>query len=107
MSLKYLSVIVCGCCAISPYEHWTFFLFVMELPPLHWSPVGFPVTPADLTSLCTPVCVPAEAAEAGGVSLAPGRAKCNSVLHLFGAWLFEAALVGTSAHSSAKHTQGR
>ena len=45
-------------------------------------------------------------AEAGAVSLAPGRAKCNSVLHLFGAWLFEAALVGTNIHSSAKHTQG-
>ncbi|XP_043195120.1 ral GTPase-activating protein subunit beta-like isoform X3 [Amphibalanus amphitrite] len=46
-------------------------------------------------------------ADSGAVSLAPGRAKCNSVLHLFGAWLFEAALVGTSAHSSAKHTQGQ
>ncbi|KAK4886376.1 hypothetical protein RN001_002647 [Aquatica leii] len=28
--------------------------------------------------------------------LAPERAKCNSILHLFGEWLFEAALVGSN-----------
>lgn len=27
--------------------------------------------------------------------LAPGRPKCNSILHLFGEWLFEAAFIGT------------
>lgn len=27
--------------------------------------------------------------------LAQGRPKCNSILHLFGEWLFEAAFVGT------------
>ncbi|XP_074039453.1 ral GTPase-activating protein subunit beta isoform X2 [Leptinotarsa decemlineata] len=26
--------------------------------------------------------------------LAPGRAKCNTILHLFGEWLFEAAFIG-------------
>ena len=26
--------------------------------------------------------------------LAPARPKCNSILHLFGEWLFEAALIG-------------
>lgn len=26
--------------------------------------------------------------------LAPSRPKCNSILHLFGEWLFEAALIG-------------
>ncbi|XP_037072244.1 ral GTPase-activating protein subunit beta-like [Pollicipes pollicipes] len=41
------------------------------------------------------------------LQLAPGRPKCNSILHLFGAWLFEAALVGTSVLSSAKRTQGQ
>lgn len=28
-------------------------------------------------------------------SLAAGRPKCNSILHLFGEWLFEAAFIGT------------
>lgn len=28
-------------------------------------------------------------------SLAPKRPKCNSILHLFGEWLFEAAQIGT------------
>ncbi|CAG9768936.1 unnamed protein product [Ceutorhynchus assimilis] len=27
-------------------------------------------------------------------SLAPGRPKCNTILHLFGEWLFEAAFIG-------------
>lgn len=26
--------------------------------------------------------------------LSPSRPKCNSILHLFGEWLFEAALIG-------------
>ncbi|KAF7994357.1 hypothetical protein HCN44_003829 [Aphidius gifuensis] len=32
-------------------------------------------------------------------SLAPGRPKCNSIFHLFGEWLFEAALIGTNGWS--------
>ncbi|KOC70045.1 Ral GTPase-activating protein subunit beta [Habropoda laboriosa] len=31
--------------------------------------------------------------------LAPGRPKCNSILHLFGEWLFEAAFIGTDGWS--------
>ncbi|XP_035223369.1 ral GTPase-activating protein subunit beta-like isoform X3 [Stegodyphus dumicola] len=31
--------------------------------------------------------------------LSPSRPKCNSVLHLFGTWLFEAALVGSDMSS--------
>lgn len=31
--------------------------------------------------------------------LAPGRPKCNSILHLFGEWLFEAAFIGTNGWS--------
>ncbi|XP_053593188.1 ral GTPase-activating protein subunit beta isoform X4 [Microplitis demolitor] len=31
--------------------------------------------------------------------LAPGRPKCNSILHLFGEWLFEAAFIGTEGWS--------
>lgn len=31
--------------------------------------------------------------------LSPSRPKCNSVLHLFGTWLFEAALVGSDMTS--------
>ncbi|XP_041352672.1 ral GTPase-activating protein subunit beta-like isoform X2 [Gigantopelta aegis] len=29
----------------------------------------------------------------------PSRPRCNSILHLFGAWLFDAALVGVKLHS--------
>lgn len=29
--------------------------------------------------------------------LAPARPKCNSILHLFGEWLFEAAHIGSEA----------
>lgn len=29
------------------------------------------------------------------IPLAPERPKCNSVLHLFGEWLFEAAHIGS------------
>ncbi|KAL5009165.1 hypothetical protein ScPMuIL_014746 [Solemya velum] len=31
-------------------------------------------------------------------SLAPSRPRCSSILHLFGAWLFEAALAGVKLH---------
>lgn len=31
--------------------------------------------------------------------LAAGRPKCNSILHLFGEWLFEAAFIGTDGWS--------
>ncbi|XP_066254147.1 ral GTPase-activating protein subunit beta isoform X7 [Euwallacea similis] len=31
--------------------------------------------------------------------LAPGRPKCNTILHLFGEWLFEAAFIGCDLHS--------
>ncbi|XP_024939049.1 ral GTPase-activating protein subunit beta isoform X11 [Cephus cinctus] len=31
--------------------------------------------------------------------LAPGRPKCNSILHLFGEWLFEAVFIGTEGWS--------
>lgn len=31
--------------------------------------------------------------------LAGGRPKCNSILHLFGEWLFEAASIGTDGWS--------
>lgn len=31
------------------------------------------------------------------VPLAAVRPKCNSILHLFGEWLFEAANIGTDA----------
>lgn len=27
-------------------------------------------------------------------TLAPGRPKCNTILHLFGEWFFEAAFIG-------------
>lgn len=40
--------------------------------------------------------------------LAPGRPKCNSILHLFGEWLFEAAFIGTDGWSqnlSRKHKE--
>ncbi|XP_022914595.2 ral GTPase-activating protein subunit beta isoform X2 [Onthophagus taurus] len=33
------------------------------------------------------------------VKLAPGRPKCNSILHLFGEWLFQAAFIGTDLNS--------
>ncbi|XP_077531546.1 ral GTPase-activating protein subunit beta isoform X2 [Haemaphysalis longicornis] len=38
---------------------------------------------------------------------APMRPRCNSVLHLFGAWLFEAALVGSELdnHAGSGHVQ--
>ncbi|XP_014260072.1 ral GTPase-activating protein subunit beta isoform X1 [Cimex lectularius] len=32
--------------------------------------------------------------------LAPGRPKCNSILHLFGEWLFEAAQTGTGLYAN-------
>lgn len=33
--------------------------------------------------------------------LSPARPKCNSILHLYGKWLFEAAYIGTDFGSSA------
>jgi hypothetical protein len=36
-------------------------------------------------------------------SVAPARPKCNSILHLFGEWLFEAAHIGFEA---AYHGKG-
>lgn len=41
--------------------------------------------------------------------LSPSRPKCNSVLHLFGSWLFEAALVGsdvTAFSTSSEQADG-
>ncbi|KAG8201782.1 hypothetical protein JTE90_027266 [Oedothorax gibbosus] len=37
--------------------------------------------------------------------LSPSRPKCNSVLHLFGAWLFEAALVGSDMSSFTSNSE--
>lgn len=34
--------------------------------------------------------------------LAPARPRCNSILHLFGAWLFDAALARVCLHASHK-----
>ncbi|KAL3276294.1 hypothetical protein HHI36_024193 [Cryptolaemus montrouzieri] len=36
-------------------------------------------------------------------TLAPGRPKCNSILHLFGEWLFDAAFIDTDYQS--RHTE--
>lgn len=33
-------------------------------------------------------------------ALAPGRPRCNSILHLFGEWLFEAAFLGCDLYNS-------
>ena len=35
--------------------------------------------------------------------LASNRPKCNSVLHLFGSWLFDAAFVGVKINTVHKH----
>ncbi|CAG0914457.1 unnamed protein product [Notodromas monacha] len=39
----------------------------------------------------------------GSIALLPGRPKVNSILHLFGAWLFEAALVGSQFSALPSH----
>lgn len=36
--------------------------------------------------------------------LASARPRCDSILHLFGAWLFDAALARVSLHPSHKET---
>ena len=36
----------------------------------------------------------------GARLLANGRPKCNSILHLFGPWLFEAALINCNLQAS-------
>ena len=38
---------------------------------------------------------------------APYRARCNSILHLFGSWLFEAALLGCDLSSRSTTEGGR
>ncbi|XP_074641925.1 ral GTPase-activating protein subunit beta-like [Tubulanus polymorphus] len=47
-----------------------------------------------LSSLPPPVMLEAQ------LPFAVGRPKCNSILHLFGPWLFEAALTGVRVHGS-------
>ncbi|XP_063903685.1 ral GTPase-activating protein subunit beta isoform X4 [Zophobas morio] len=39
--------------------------------------------------------------------LAPGRPKCNSILHLFGEWLFEAAFLGCDLQHRQPHDQNK
>ncbi|XP_008192867.2 ral GTPase-activating protein subunit beta isoform X9 [Tribolium castaneum] len=39
--------------------------------------------------------------------LAPGRPRCNSILHLFGEWLFEAAFLGCDLHNRQTHDQNK
>jgi hypothetical protein len=40
--------------------------------------------------------------------LAPARPKCNSILHMFGEWLFEAAHIGSEASYYGKgHLQSK
>lgn len=36
--------------------------------------------------------------------MAPGRTKCNTILHLYGEWLFEAAFVGSELPQSKFYT---
>ncbi|XP_036357187.1 ral GTPase-activating protein subunit beta isoform X7 [Octopus sinensis] len=38
------------------------------------------------------------------LTMAPNRPQCNSILNLFGAWLFEAALAGVMLHSCHSET---
>lgn len=40
-------------------------------------------------------------------TLAPGRPKCNAILHLFGKWLFEAAFIGTKFSTPSSSASGK
>ncbi|KAJ8946712.1 hypothetical protein NQ318_006970, partial [Aromia moschata] len=54
------------------------------VPPSSSAPSSGPSSASTLTSFGSEPRTP----------LAPGRAKCNTILHLFGEWLFEAAFIG-------------
>ncbi|KAL3873490.1 hypothetical protein ACJMK2_036600, partial [Sinanodonta woodiana] len=54
------------------------------------------------TSSTAPVtqCLPGLLSLDSRLPLAPRRPKCNSILHLFGAWLFDAAFAGVKLHQA-------
>nr|CAB3265419.1 ral GTPase-activating protein subunit beta [Phallusia mammillata] len=78
------------------------------------SPGASTTSPSSSTSSITP---PSASANAGSISSldmrprpAPQRPQCNSVLHLFGEWLFDAALAGCKfeqIYGKEKGTEGR
>ncbi|XP_052272276.1 ral GTPase-activating protein subunit beta-like isoform X2 [Dreissena polymorpha] len=65
-----------------------------------WVPLPAPLTQrvksnttiSSKTSVPMPQCLPGLLSLDSRPPLAPNRPKCNSILHLFGAWLFDAAL---------------
>ncbi|CAE1163317.1 Ral GTPase-activating protein subunit beta [Acanthosepion pharaonis] len=52
----------------------------------------------------TPMIGPAQLLLDSSLTMAPSRPRCNSILHLFGAWLFEAALAGVTLHPCHSET---
>ncbi|XP_053405362.1 ral GTPase-activating protein subunit beta-like isoform X3 [Mercenaria mercenaria] len=55
------------------------------------------------SSAPTPQCLPGLLSLDSRLPLAPGRPKCNSILHLFGSWLFDASLANVKIHSVHKN----
>lgn len=65
--------------------------------------IGLTTSRSSAVPVTTPSSGPSSASSVSSLSsmggenktpLAPGRPKCNSILHLFGEWLFEAAFIG-------------
>ncbi|XP_050299716.1 ral GTPase-activating protein subunit beta isoform X2 [Anthonomus grandis grandis] len=56
------------------------------------TPTSGPTSSTSTTSLCS-------FGSEARVPLAPGRPKCNIILHLFGEWLFDAAFIGCDLNS--------
>ena len=51
----------------------------------------------------TPQCLPGLLSLDSRMPLASNRPKCNSILHLFGAWLFDACFVGVKINTVHKN----
>lgn len=77
----------------------------LGLPAWHAPPSG----PYGRTSInyTRQLSQPTSAGHLNSILSAPYRARCNSILHLFGSWLFEAALLGCDLSSRSTTEGGR
>ncbi|XP_013140740.1 PREDICTED: ral GTPase-activating protein subunit beta [Papilio polytes] len=62
--------------------------------------------PPSVAPTTPPNSISSQVGETEKPPLTPLRPKVNSILHLFGEWLFEAALIGTTSNTNQPRTEG-
>ncbi|XP_045500989.1 ral GTPase-activating protein subunit beta isoform X1 [Colias croceus] len=68
--------------------------------------IGLSSRPSSVVPTTPPNSISSQVGETEKPPLTPLRPKVNSILHLFGEWLFEAALIGTTPTNTQQRVEG-